>query len=102
METTGDPADYRGAQAYAAVYVISDACQRAASAEPEDVKEALNETDLTTAYGPVKFIAYGKKTNQNKLPCLLVQWQRGSLETVWPKGLSSAGYIFPFPSWSTR
>ena len=29
-----------------------------------------------TAFGRVKFVSYGKKTNQNKLATYLVQWHQ--------------------------
>jgi len=87
--------EYHGAQAYAAAYVIADALKRAKSLKPDDVRQALAETDLMTAYGPVKFISYGKMTNQNKLPTYLVQWIDGKLELVWPKEIATKPYIYP-------
>ena len=40
---------------------------------------------MMTVFGPVKFVSYGKETNQNKLPTYLVQWIKGKLELVWPE-----------------
>jgi branched-chain amino acid transport system substrate-binding protein len=57
---------------------------------------------MMTAFGPVKFISYDKKTQQNKLPTYMVQWQNGKLETVWPKELAKKKYIFPVPKWNER
>ncbi len=91
------PADYHGAQAYAGMYVIADALKRSRSLTPEDVRNALAETDMMTVFGPVKFVSYGKKTQQNRLPTYLVQWINGRLETVWPKKSASAKYIYPAP-----
>jgi branched-chain amino acid transport system substrate-binding protein len=92
--------EYHGAEAYAAMYVIADALKRAKSASPRDVRDALAETDTMTAFGPVKFVSYGKKTQQNELPTLLVQWINGKLETVWPRKVASAKYIYPLPKWA--
>jgi branched-chain amino acid transport system substrate-binding protein len=91
--------EYHGAEAYAAMYVIADALKRAKSAAPKDVRDALAETDMMTAFGPVKFVSYGKKTQQNELPTFLVQWINGKLETVWPRKVASAKYIYPLPKW---
>ena len=44
---------------------------------------------MMTVFGPVKFVAYDKMTNQNKLPTYLVQWIDGKLELVWPKEVAS-------------
>ena len=87
--------EYHGAEAYAAAYVIADALKRAKSLSAEDVRQALAETDMMTVFGPVKFIAYDKMTNQNKLPTYLVQWIDGKLELVWPKEVASKPFVYP-------
>jgi len=57
---------------------------------------------MMTAFGPVKFVSYGKKTQQNSLPTFLVQWQDGKLETVWPKNVATKSFVYPVPEWSKR
>ncbi|MCD6298648.1 MAG: ABC transporter substrate-binding protein, partial [Deltaproteobacteria bacterium] len=96
------PTEYHGAEAYAGMYVIADALKRAKTLTPEGVREALAATDMMTAFGPVKFISYGKKTQQNSLPTFLVQWVNGKLETVWPKDVSTRKYGYPVPKWNQR
>jgi branched-chain amino acid transport system substrate-binding protein len=98
----GSETEYHGAEAYAAMYVVADALKRAKSSSPADVREALTKTDMKTAFGPVKFISYGKKTQQNKLDTYLVQWQKGVLEAVWPKSAATKKYIYPTPPWDKR
>ena len=96
------PTEYHGAEAYAGMYVIADALKRAKSMTPGAVRDALAKTDMMTAFGPVKFVSYGKKTNQNSLPTFLVQWLNGKLETVWPKDVATAKYVYPAPKWNER
>ena len=96
------PTEYHGAEAYAGMYVIADALGRAKSLTPKAVRGTLAETDLMTVFGPVKFISYDKKTQQNKLPTFLVQWINGNLETVWPKAVSTKKFIYPTPERSKR
>jgi branched-chain amino acid transport system substrate-binding protein len=91
----GTDTEYHGAEAYAAAYVIADTLKRAKSPKADDVRQALAETNMMTVFGPVKFIAYGKMTNQNKLPTYLVQWIDGKLELVWPKDSASKPFVFP-------
>lgn len=98
----GTPTEYHGAEAYAAMYVIADALKRAPAFTPEGMRAALAETDMMTVFGPVKFISYGKMTQQNKLPTFLVQWIEGRLETVWPKDVATAEPVYPFPRWDKR
>ncbi len=96
------PTEYHGAEAYAAMYVIADVLKRAISLNHEDIRNALAATDMMTIFGPVKFVSYGDKTQQNKLPTFLVQWLDGKLETVWPKEVATEKYVYPVPKWSKR
>jgi len=91
----GKETEYHGAEAHAAAVVIADTLKRAKSLSPDDLRQALSETDVKTVFGPVKFTAYEKMTNQNKLPTYLVQWIDGKLELVWPKDVASKPYVFP-------
>ncbi|HEX9191361.1 MAG TPA: ABC transporter substrate-binding protein [Candidatus Deferrimicrobiaceae bacterium] len=98
----GYETEYHGAEAYAAMYVVADALKRAKSITPKDVRDALATTDMMTAFGPVKFVSYEKKTQQNKLDTYLVQWQKGELEAVWPTKVATKKYIYPTPHWENR
>lgn len=102
MKKFGGPTEYHGAQAYSSMYVVADALKRAKELTPSGVREAMSTTDMMTAFGPVKFVSYEKKKQQNSLPTYLVQWQKGILETVWPKNVATKPYVFPVPEWSQR
>lgn len=88
---------HHGAEAYAGMQVIGAALKNASVLSPGGVRDALAATDLMTVFGPVKFISYGKKTLQNKLPTLLVQWVDGKLEIIWPRHLATKKPIYPAP-----
>jgi branched-chain amino acid transport system substrate-binding protein len=98
----GKEPDYHGAEAYAAVQVLADTLKRAKAWTPEDLRTALAETDLMTPFGPVKFISWGQFTNQNKLDTLLLQIIKRKFETVWPREVASAPFVFPVPRWRDR
>jgi branched-chain amino acid transport system substrate-binding protein len=98
----GKDTEYHGAEAYSAMYVIADVLKRAKSLSHDDIRQALATTDLKTAFGKVKFIAYEKKTNQNKLATYLVQWSKGKLECVWPKEFATSKYLYPHKPWKQR
>lgn len=93
---------YHAAEAYATTFVLADVLSRAKSTSPDDLRDALAATDMTTAFGPVKFQAWDKFTNQNRMETLVGQWQKGKFETVWPKALASAPYVYPAPRWRDR
>jgi branched-chain amino acid transport system substrate-binding protein len=64
---------------------------------PEKVRDAMSTTDMTTLLGPVKFVSYQKKSQQNKLPTLLLQWLNGKVEIVWPRHLATQKVVYPIP-----
>lgn len=95
-------ADYHGAEAYAAAYVLADTIKRSKSLSSEDLRAALADTSLMTAFGPVKFTSWGQFTNQNKMDTLVLQVINKKYETVWPKDAASAKYVYPVPRWRER
>jgi branched-chain amino acid transport system substrate-binding protein len=97
-----EPPDYHGAQAFASMQVIVHALKEAKSYTPIDVRDALSETSMMTILGPVKFVSYGRKTQQNRPLTYLVQWLDDGLRTVWPKKVATESYVYPIPPWDER
>lgn len=93
---------YHGSQGYAAVFVVADVLNRAASLTPDDIVKALSSTDMMTMYGRIRFESYGKFQNQTKLPTFVIQVQKGKFVTVWPKDVATGQAVFPTPPWSNR
>ena len=91
------PPEHYGAEAYTGITVITDALKRTKVPAPNKIRDALAKTDLMTVLGPVKFISYKNKSQQNKLPTFLVQWLNGQAEIVWPKHLATKKAIYPIP-----
>jgi len=94
--------NFHGADAYAAMQVVADVLRRSKNFSPEAIRDALVHTNMPTIVGPVKFVSYGKKTQQNRLPTYLVQWIDGEMKTVWPPRLACEKYILPFPGWNEQ
>jgi len=97
-----DYPSYHGASAYSALYVTADALGRAKKWDQDGIRDALKATDLTTAFGPVKFEDKEGYQNQNFISPLAIQVQNGEFETIWPAAQASKPYIFPVPSWRNR
>ncbi len=93
------PPQFQGAQAYVGLFVIADAINRAKEITPAAIRQALTCTDLQSMYGPIKFISYGKKTQQNSLATYLGQWQNGKFELVWPREYAVKPFVYPVPGW---
>ena len=89
------PPDYHGAEAYSALLVAADALKRAGSYSPESIRTALDNTDLITPFGPVKFTSYEKFERQNSLPTQVLQIINGKFECVWPEEHASSNFIPP-------
>ena len=73
----------------AQTYMLADALERAASTDPQKVRDALATLDVSKGYaamapgGRVKFGPDGKNVYGHPVG---VQWQRGDLVSVFPKG----------------
>lgn len=90
--------DYHGAEAFAALLVAADALNRAESFRPESIRAVLDSTDITSPFGPVKFVAYDKFERQNRLPTQVLQIINGKFECIWPEVLATSKFIAP-PGW---
>jgi branched-chain amino acid transport system substrate-binding protein len=85
-----------------ALFVIAEAMNHAKEMTSSGIRDALAQIDMPSMYGPVKFISYGKKTQQNLLPTYLGQWQNQKFETVWPKEFAVKPFLYPVPSRAER
>ena len=98
----GDYPSYHGASAYAAVYVVKDALERAKNWNQDGIRDALKATNIKTAFGPIKFQDKDGYQNQNFMDTLAIQVIKGQFETIWPKQHASAPYVYTVPSWRER
>jgi branched-chain amino acid transport system substrate-binding protein len=98
----GDYPSYHGASAYAAVYVVKDALERAKDWTQDGIRDALKATNIKTAFGPVKFEDKEGYQNQNFMDTFAIQVIHGKFETIWPKQHASAPYVYPVPTWRER
>lgn len=87
--------DYHGAEAYSSIFIIADALRRAATLSAENIRTALDKTDMMTPFGPVKFQSYGRYERQNSLPTMVLQVIGGRFEIVWPETISTTKFSTP-------
>lgn len=98
-ERTGNPMRTAAVFSYQAVLLIADALERAGSADPQDLRDALSESSLDPllAYtGPIEFDETGE--NVNAAP-IVTQVQDGSVVQVYPDELAEAEAILPGVPW---
>jgi branched-chain amino acid transport system substrate-binding protein len=96
----GEPMRTAAVFSYQAVEVIADALERAGSAEPGDVRDALSETSfedpLLAFAGPIEFDERGE--NVNAIP-IVMQVQDGVPRQVWPEQFAEVDLVFPALPW---
>ena len=98
----GDYPSYHGASAYAAMYTLKSALEKAKKWTTEGIRDGLKATDIMTAFGPVKFEDKEGYQNQNFADTFVLQVIKGEHETIWPEKFASKKYIYPIPAWRER
>lgn len=98
FKMTGVHPSYHDIEAYAALYVVKAAIEKAGAYDAAKITDALRNLNMDTAFGPVKFDA----TGQNGHPVIVTQVQKGQFVTVFPQSAASAKLIAPTPAWDQR
>ena len=99
QERFGRPADVLVGPAYACVQVAADAIQRAGSLDRERIREAMASTSLrSTVVGPVRF----RPDGTSPVTTVVVQWQAGRQELVWPREFATRPLAYPAAPWRNR
>jgi len=93
-------ADYHAASGYTAGAILQHAIEKAGSLDKEKVTQALNDTDVTTFFGHIKFDTDPAHHGlQLAHEMVLAQWQEvnGKLarQVVWPAAARSADLVYP-------
>jgi branched-chain amino acid transport system substrate-binding protein len=90
---------YQAAESAACGLAYQAAIQAAGSIDPQKVRDALANLNITTFYGPIKFSANGEN---NTKPMVTTQIQSGTLVTVYPSDVANASLIYPTPPFGQR
>jgi branched-chain amino acid transport system substrate-binding protein len=91
-------------RAFTASFVIADALQRAKSLAPEDIIQALRETNIDGAdtIAPYKGVRFNEKGQNVLANGLITQIRDGQHYAVWPKDIAVREAVFPAPAWDKR
>ncbi len=84
--------DYHNAEATAACLALVLATEKAASTQPDKVRNALSGLDTESFFGKIKFDPTGQNIYK---PMSVIQVQNGKALTVWPKESAEAKMIWP-------
>jgi len=93
-------ADYHAASGYTAGVILQRAIEKAGSLDMEKVTKALNDTDVTTFFGHIKFDTDPAHHGlQAAHEMVLAQWQKlngePARQVVWPPAARSAQLVYP-------
>ena len=92
------------ARAVQAAFVIADALNRAASTDPQAIRDALAATDLPSEslIMPWEGLKFDETGQNEKVSVLICQVQGGKYVTVWPEQFATAELVWPYPAWNER
>jgi branched-chain amino acid transport system substrate-binding protein len=93
-EQFGYEPDYHPPQSTAALEVYHHAIEKANSLDPQKVRDAIAETDIVTAYGPIRFNDKGQNIAKGMA---VVQIQDGKPVVVYPEEFKQADLVYPMP-----
>lgn len=91
------PIDYPAAQGYAAGLVAQRCVEEVGSLDQKALREAAGRLRFTTFYGP--YAIEPQTGRQTAHPMLVIQWQKGRKEIVWPREVAEAQPVYPGPWW---
>lgn len=91
--------------AYVGTWILKEAVEKARSADPRKVRDALDA--LTISTGPATMlrkepIKFGPDHHITSAPKLVGQVQGGTLKTIWPFALAKSQPTWPMPTWEGR
>jgi branched-chain amino acid transport system substrate-binding protein len=85
-------AEYHSAEAAAACLALTQAVDKAGSADPKKVRDAMAALDFDSFFGPIKFNARGQNVTK---PMSAIQIQNGNVTTIYPKDQAEAPLKWP-------
>jgi len=98
QEMMGRPCDPMVGPAYATVQILADAIERAGTLDRSAIRDAIAATDMETVIGPVTF----NEDGTGNVPFVLLQYQNGKPELVWPADFATANFVYPAPPFDER
>jgi branched-chain amino acid transport system substrate-binding protein len=89
-----EPDSWAGAHAWASLQILQKAIETV-GLDRKKIRDYIAATDHDTIIGKVRF-ANGENV---ATPGMVLQWQRGAFEVVWPKDRATAAAVVPKPDW---
>lgn len=84
--------------AYVGCQVTEQAVEKAGTLNWEKVAATIAREEFSTINGPVKFTG----SENLRMPAMVLQWQKGDVEIIWPPEVATAKPLYPKPAWPTK
>ena len=92
------PDHWGGPCTWASLQCIEQAIAKVGDLDRKKLTQALHNDKFSTIIGPVKFT----RGSNLATPGMVMQWQQGVYEIIWPKERATAEPIVPKPAWKTQ
>ncbi len=91
-------------RAFTGFLALADAINRAGSTDPEKIRKALTETNISPdkLIVPWRGIKFGPDGHNLLQRGILMQVQNGKYCTIYPFELASCELVYPIPSWNKK
>jgi branched-chain amino acid transport system substrate-binding protein len=81
--------------AYMGCEIVEEAIAKAGTLDREKIRDTIAGSEFTTINGPVRFTG----TENSVTPSMILQYQKGDLEIIWPSDFATAKPLYPKPNW---
>ncbi len=91
-------------RAFTGFMALADAINRAGSTDPEKIRQALTETNISPdkLIVPWRGIKFGADGQNMLVRGILMQVQKGNYCTIYPFELAACELVYPMPSWNEK
>ncbi len=91
---SGKSPAYHAGTAYAACQIYEQAIRKTRTLDQPTLRNYIAALDTVTVIGRFKVDPKGKQIGHNPI---IIQWQQGKKEIVWPRKMQTAAPLFSFP-----
>ena len=80
---------------YTGCQIMQQAVEQVGNLDWKDLRAFIATNEFQTINGPVKFTG----SENLRTPSMILQWQTGSIEIIWPEETATAKPLYPKPPW---
>jgi branched-chain amino acid transport system substrate-binding protein len=82
-------------ESYTGCQILQQAVEKAGTLDREKIRDVIAGNEFSTISGNIRF----KGTENRVTPSMILQYQKGDLEIVYPKETATAKALYPKPEW---